>query len=160
MQLIFSAALLVFSLLFTFYGLSTLELYDPIGRPGPGYFPLIIGVLLIIFTAVNCIKDFKNFKDFKGYIADAGKLSGCGGSDQTYFKDSAVTLGLITIFILTLEPLGSILSMLVFTGLFLLYFNKGKHLFNVVYGLMLPIGVYLLFEVLLRAGLPKGIFDY
>ena len=149
MQLFFSLGLLVSSLAFTIYGLSTLDLLDSLGRPGPGYFPLMIGVALVVCTAINSVKTFKE----RALMAASDKEI----EEERYVKDTVVVVALITLFLVTLNILGSILSMILFLGLFLSYFNKGKLKFNIIYGLLLPIGVHVLFDVLLRAGLPKGI---
>lgn len=154
MQLVFSLGLLLSSVAFTAYGLTTLDLQDSVGRPGPGYFPLIVGALLILTTAINTFKDFRSLKK-----DSSESLVEEDGHDQKYFKDSVIVIILITVFLLALKSLGSILSMMLFMILFLSYFNKGKHKFNIIYSLLLPIGVFVLFDVLLRAGLPQGILD-
>ena len=59
MRFWFSLSTFLFSLAFLLYGLQTLDIYDFNGRPGPGYFPLIIGVGLLISTGINVYKDLK-----------------------------------------------------------------------------------------------------
>src|SRR5690554_3097957 len=57
MRLWFSVFLFLMSVAYFIYGLTTLNILTNIGRPGPGYFPATIGGLLIVFTAVNLVKD-------------------------------------------------------------------------------------------------------
>ncbi len=154
MQLFFSLALLVSSLAYTVYGVQTLDLFDSIGRPGPGYFPLIIGLMLLLCTTINAVK---SFKERAALLSEENTVS--DEAEERYVKDTVVVVALITLFLVTLNVLGSIISMMLFVGLFLSYFNKGKLKFNIIYSLMLPIGVYVLFDILLRAGLPKGILS-
>lgn len=148
MQFFFSLGLLVASLAYTVYGLVTLDLVDSIGRPGPGYFPLIIGVLLILTTSYKSVKTLKTMNSAEAF-----------DQEETYLTDTLVTIGLICLFLVTLKFLGAILSMVLFVGAFLAYFNRGRTVFNIIYSLVLPIAVYLLFNVALRAGLPKGLLD-
>lgn len=146
MKMLFSLGLFIGSLAFTIYGLSSLDLSDSFGRPGPGYFPLIIGVMLVGTTG------FSSYLEFR-------KRHHCLNQGIGHMQDTMVVVVLIVLFLLTLQPLGSVLSMVLFTGAFLAYFNKGRHKLNVTYSIVLPLGVFLLFDVLLQAGLPKGIFD-
>lgn len=166
MKLWFSVAFLVFSLAFTIYGLKTLDLMDFTGRPGPGYFPLIVGVLLIISTGLNCVKGFKERINQRKEAAAVLAGSGEGGPPEAdsekkvYARDTAVIGALVTLQILLLNQLGSILSMMVFMFLFLSYFNRGKQIFNIIYTILLPLSVHVLFDVWLQAGLPRGLFGY
>ncbi len=152
MQLFFSLGFFLASLAFTGYGLSSLDLSDSIGRPGPGYFPLIIGIMLMASTGYGTWKLYRQNKIVTTIESDIDR-------PEFYGRDTLVVILLITLFLATLQSLGSILSMVLFMVLFLGYFNKGDHKLNIIYSLLLPLGVYLLFDVLLRAGLPKGIFD-
>lgn len=163
-QLIFSFSFFVLSLAFTGYGLWTLDFYDLIGRPGPAYFPTIIGSLLILTTGLNLYKDFEKYRkdDNKLQVPSVTETADDDYLPETdnkhYGKDAAVVACLITLLLILLNPLGSILSMVVFMGLFLFYFNrKGSVLFNISYTILLPLGVYGLFDVLLQAGLPRGL---
>ncbi|GAL35585.1 hypothetical protein JCM19240_432 [Vibrio maritimus] len=62
MRFWFSVSTFVSSLAFMVYGLMTLDLYDINDRPGPGYFPLIIGLGLVVTTALNVYKDFQQLR--------------------------------------------------------------------------------------------------
>ncbi|MDN3520149.1 tripartite tricarboxylate transporter TctB family protein [Halomonas ramblicola] len=180
MRIWFSLTLFVLSILYLAYGLSTLSIFTSAGRPGPGFFPTLVGAGLVIFTAINCYKDFMerrasaakaqqtamekqlskfddddtNDQEEKGTNSQ-GELSG-----QRYTKDVVWAIALITLFIAVLKPLGAILSMVVFMLILLWKFNPKRMKFNVLYSVLFPLGIYLLFEVWLRAGLPEGILGY
>lgn len=159
MKMLFSLGFFIGSLAFTLYGLSSLDLSDSFGRPGPGYFPLIIGVMLIGTTGFSSYQEFRkrqhHLSQSMGHIFQIP----AGEHETTHAQDTLVVVALIVLFLFTLKPLGSVLSMVLFTGAFLAYFNKGRHKLNITYSIVLPLGVFLLFDVLLQAGLPKGIFD-
>ena len=166
MKLWFSVTFFIFSLAFTLYGLNTLDVLNHMGRPGPGYFPLIVGVLLILSTGINCVKDLSERIRLKKESLAALGVSSEGESTQAvpeekvYIKDTVVVIALITLSILLLNQLGSILSMIVFMFIFLSYFNRGKLIHNIIYTILLPLSVHFLFDVWLRAGLPRGLFGY
>ncbi|GEM77971.1 tripartite tricarboxylate transporter TctB family protein [Vibrio superstes] len=147
MRFWFSLSTLLFSVSFTLYGLNTLSMYDLNGRPGPGYFPLIIGVALVICTGINVFKDLKELRSNKAVKQDKA----------LYQKDTIAVTVCIALLIFTLNSLGAIVSMIAFCLAFLSYFNKGKHLQNVAYSVAFPLGVFLLFDVWLQAGLPDGL---
>ncbi|GLT13750.1 tripartite tricarboxylate transporter TctB family protein [Vibrio algivorus] len=155
MRFLFSVATLVFSVAFTVYGLVTLDLYDISNRPGPGYFPLIIGVMLIITTSINVIKDFRIIQKLKS-DRELNEIVR-KGRDSHYAKDAMVAVVCLSLFIFTFNILGAFLSMILFCLVFLSYFNPRKIVQNIVYSVVFPTSVYLLFDVWLQAGLPDGL---
>ncbi|EGR0722465.1 tripartite tricarboxylate transporter TctB family protein [Vibrio alginolyticus] len=157
MRFLFSVATLVFSVAFVAYGMATLDLYDISDRPGPGYFPLIIGVMLIIATSINVVKDFKIVQKLKA-DRELNEIVR-KGHDSHYAKDAIVAVACLSLLIFTLNSLGAILSMVLFCLVFLSYFNQGKILQNTIYSIVFPASVYLLFDVWLQAGLPDGLLS-
>ncbi|MGO4890004.1 tripartite tricarboxylate transporter TctB family protein [Anaerobacillus sp. MEB173] len=171
MRLWFSIGFFVASILYTLYGLQTLSFLTSAGRPGPGYFPLIIGVGLIICTGVNCIKDFKARKQSKEVNAtseniDVKEIDSISLEEKDedittkYKKDTVWMIFLIFGFIAVLTTLGGLVTMMLFMFVLLWKFNRGKIVKNTIYSILFPIGLYLLFDVWLQAGLPKGIFGF
>ncbi len=148
MRFWFSLSTFLFSLAFLLFGLQTLDIHDLNGRPGPGYFPLIIGIGLLVSTGINVYKDLKEArrKNTKKLVEE--------NRDSVYAKDAVATAGCIGILIFSLNFLGAIVAMILFCLTFLSYFNKGKHLQNVGYSIAFPMSVFLLFDVWLQAGLP------
>ncbi len=156
MQLLFSISFLVASLAFTLHGWTTLDVLDSLGRPGAGFFPVLIGVLLILTTGWNCIKELAT----RRALVNTDEQLGSDSQDEVHGLDTLVVATLIVVFLLSFKVLGSFLSMVLFCLLFLSWFNRQKLVFNLLYSLLLPAGVYLLFAVVLRAGLPAGILDF
>ena len=166
----FSLALVAAAIAYTAYGLGTLRLLDMSGRPGAGYFPLIVGILLIVATAVNAVRDFHASRagpraPERTGMAAATRLPGRADigpppDDRRYGLDVLVMLGLLFLFIVSLTILGGLLSMMAFMLTFLCVFNRGKIATNVVYSLTLPLFLYWLFRITLNASLPIGVFGF
>ncbi len=142
MRFVFSLVFLTFSLLYTGYGLYSLDFVDATGRPGSGFFPMMVGTLLVITTAINSLSEFRH--------RQSAELA-------ANRRDVAAMAGLITLFLVLLPVLGSVLTILVFSGAYLHRFNKGRAVFNALYAVVFSAVVFALFEILLQAGLPRGV---
>ena len=59
----FAAALLLLAIAYTGYGLTTLTLVTESGRPAAGFFPLVIGALMILSTSVNLWTDWREWAE-------------------------------------------------------------------------------------------------
>ena len=73
------------------------------------------------------------------------------------WRDVIEVVVMILVFLVCLPLLGSLLTMLLFTSLFLFRFNPGRHVFNAVYAVLFSAAVFALFDIALQSGLPKGI---
>jgi putative tricarboxylic transport membrane protein len=133
------------------------------GQIGPGFFPRFVGVA----TVVGCL------------VAIALTLSGRGATtsspdpaeDADFEMPAAVAdddgstapwatalvVGCAVIYFVFFEPLGALLASVVFLALSLTIVNRGHHRSNAAVSVLLPVGLYLLFEVFLDAGLPPGV---
>jgi putative tricarboxylic transport membrane protein len=60
----------------------------------------------------------------------------------------------------TIEKLGYLLSTGVVTLALLAYFNRRRWVLNVVFSLVTPLSIYILFDTLLKVPLPKGWFGF
>lgn len=143
MKNIFSIFLLVVSAIYLSFAL-TFPLFSK-GIPGSGFLPQAIGVLLVILTSYDLVK---NFKDSKGERLIT-----------TNIKDFLYTILIITAYIYLFSILGALLSTILFTVAVFLLFNKGKLKQNLILGISIPVIIFVLFEVLLNTGLPLGIFE-
>ncbi|KXH87021.1 tripartite tricarboxylate transporter TctB family protein [Sporosarcina sp. HYO08] len=113
--------------------------------PGSGFLPQIIGVILVLLTAFDLIKNFKSSKEEK--------------VDTTYLKEMIFVIVLCTAYVVLFNIIGAIFSTVLFTVAILFIFNKGKLKQNLTIGISVPIIIFVLFEVLLKTGLPAGIFE-
>ncbi|MEM1045865.1 MAG: tripartite tricarboxylate transporter TctB family protein [Pseudomonadota bacterium] len=167
----FAAALLLLAVGYTIYGLSTLTLVTSSGRPAAGFFPLMIGVLLVLSCAVNLWRDVREWTTEKqtGAFAphkpdpEAEAKADAFGVDAhaidggpEYARDVVIVFVYICGFVALLKPVGALMAMVLFMLAFLFTFNRAHVVGNVVYSLALPGFLYGLFKVLLNASLPTG----
>jgi putative tricarboxylic transport membrane protein len=66
-------------------------------------------------------------------------------------------IGCAVLYFVFFQPMGALLGSVVFLALALTIVNRGRHRVNIAVSVLVPVGLYLLFEVLLDAGLPPGI---
>lgn len=144
MRFLFALTLLVFALMYTSFGLYSLDLLNSSGRLGPGFFPLLIGLLMVATSAANCVLEYRKQR------VDSDEL-------QETWKDVLEMALLIVLFLACLPYLGALLAMLIFCGTYLHRFNSGRIVFNGLYTILFSSGVFVLFEVILQAGLPEGL---
>lgn len=145
MRLGFSLFFFLFSLAFTFMSFQFEFLTDS-GRPDAGFFPIIIGILLIIFSGISCLKDLKH-----GTKAAEGNV---------YVREMAWIIGLIAALLLVLKYIGALISMIIFIFAVLFLFNREKMAQNLMLSILVPAIIFLLFDYWLNAGLPKGMLGF
>jgi putative tricarboxylic transport membrane protein len=56
-----------------------------------------------------------------------------------------------------LEVLGGLVSMIVFMASALWFFNRGRAVQNALVAILLPLAIYVVFRVWLRASMPRGL---
>lgn len=167
----FALALFIGAVAYTAYGLSSLSLYTFSGRPAAGFFPLIVGVLLVTASAINGYLDLREWlaerrtglrhphqpEPAAEATAEAmGVGTGAIDGGPTFGRDVLIVLGLIALFVVGLKLVGALTAMLMFMLAYLFIFNRHRPLQNIVYSLALPGFLYGLFKVLLNASLPLG----
>lgn len=112
------------------------------GRLGPGFFPRIIGISLIGLTLYSLVVDVRRV--------------GARDKGTPYLTDlmifSAYCVGLVAL----MPLLGGVLAMVVFMLAALFTFNRRRPLINIAISVVLPICLYLLFDVWLRAAFATG----
>ncbi|GKV64025.1 MULTISPECIES: tripartite tricarboxylate transporter TctB family protein [Sporosarcina] len=113
--------------------------------PGSGFFPIVIGITLIILIAFDLIKNYKGNREEKISLLHI----------SIFFKLLIVT----TVYIAIFNILGALLSTILFMFVVLLLFNENKLKQNIILGLTIPLSIFILFEFLLKTGLPQGFFE-
>ncbi len=152
----FFAVLLV---IFGFYTEMAFELdWDTVaGRIGPGFFPRIIGLLGLLLTAIALVGSLRGGAD-----VDEGMLA--GDDDEMGEGD----LGRHPVALLlpwwarrrtsSSSPCSvQLVASMAFLAAVLWWLNPRHHVTNALVSLLLPVGMYLLFQTLLNAGLPVGV---
>lgn len=140
----FILAILFFAAFYTYIAFAELSYLSSAGRLGPGFFPRIIGVSLVVLCTVSLYIDLKHLPAAEA-VAPA-------------WRSAAVLALLSGVFIALFEPLGGLASMIVFMAAALWILNPGRALQNALVAVLLPLGIYVVFQLWLNAAMPRGIF--
>jgi putative tricarboxylic transport membrane protein len=140
MRLGFTAAILCLAVLYTYWAFVDLSFLSSTGRLGPGFFPRIVGLLLIVVCVLTLAGDLK-------------KRHAEGGLSSLWWI-TLVVAALSGAFVLSLEILGGPLAMVVYLLATLSVLNPGRSLQNVTISVGLPLALFLLFDRWLNASLP------
>jgi putative tricarboxylic transport membrane protein len=142
MRLGFTAAILCIAVFYTYWAFAELSFLSSAGRLGPGFFPRIIGLLLIAACVLTLAGDLRTRE---------------GGTVSSYWRITLVVAGLSGAFVLLLNVLGGPLAMIVYMLATLSLLNRGRILQNIAVSIALPVALFLLFDVWLNASMPPGV---
>lgn len=149
----FFGALLVVLVVYTEMAFD-LEWTTVAGRIGPGFFPRIIGLfgcLICLGVLVNSLRP--------GVGDDEDVLEDEVGEGDLGRHPVPLLLAVVACALLlaTFLWLGAIVAGAVFMFGVLAFLNPGRWGLNAVLSIAIPLGLYLLFQTALNAGLPDGI---
>jgi putative tricarboxylic transport membrane protein len=121
---------------------------DIVMKIGPSYFPSILATLLIVFSAILVIN----------------ALRGCSKGTVEPFRlsDQGVRRGLVTlaaafVFCAVLDPLGFLLTSVIFLVFMIWFLGKRGAVALIVAPLVVTVATWLLFEKVLYLSLPAGV---
>lgn len=140
----FVLAILFLAACYTYIAFDELSYLSSAGRLGPGFFPRIIGVSLVVL----CV--FSLYADRTRSLEEEGA--------SPVWRSAAVLALLSGILVALLEVLGGLLSMIVFMAAALWILNRGRLLQNALVAVLMPLGIYVVFEIWLNAAMPRGLF--
>lgn len=124
------------------------------GRIGPGFFPRIIGIFGVAVTLGALVNSLRpGVGDEEIPLEDEVGEGDLGRHPVPL----VLTVALSCVFLFTLTSLGAIVSAAIFMFGMLWFLNRGRWVMNVVLSVLVPLGMYLLFQTALNAGLPAGI---
>ncbi|WP_029029808.1 tripartite tricarboxylate transporter TctB family protein [Salinarimonas rosea] len=146
MRIAFLVAVLAGAVFYTYVAFADLGFMTRTGRLGPGFFPRIIG-LAMVAIAIWIIADHLRGRDR-------------GAATPGRWSDVASLTGLALGYAVLLWLLGGFLASVVFLLAALSMLNPGRPLQNGALALVLPLAVYLLFDVLLNASMPPGLVPF
>jgi putative tricarboxylic transport membrane protein len=145
MKAVFLVAVLGVALLYTYAAFAELTFLTMTGRLGPGFFPRVIGVLLVLACLYNL------------FILTRRSGPDEGDREGGDWRITATVIALSTAFVALLEVLGGLVAMVVFLFAALSVLNRGRLVQNLIISVLLPAGIHLLFEVWLKASMPRGL---
>ena len=127
------------------YGFGTLH------EPGPGFITFFAGAILIILSLSLF---FFSFKDQKARTRLQTLWAGLDPSKVLY------VILLLVAYTFLLKPIGFLIS--TFFLLFLLFRVKGNYRLKSIFlmSLLVTVGSYIIFEIWLKAQLPKGVLGF
>lgn len=132
-----------------------LEWRTAAGRIGPGFFPRAVGAVglaLTLWTLVTTLRSPRAEDEVQPFDEESGDAD-LGRHPLLLALMVLAAAGFVT----TLVLLGTIISSALFLFLMLWTLNRGHVVLNLVLSVGLPVGLYLLLQSLLNAGLPNGI---
>jgi len=139
----FLLAVLFLAACYTYIAFADLNYLSSAGRLGPGFFPRIIGVSLVVLCALSLRADRTRRMEEEGA--------------SPVWRSAAVLALLSGILVALLDVLGGLLSMIVFMAVALGILNRGRLLQNALVAVLMPLGIYVVFEIWLHAAMPRGL---
>ncbi|SDM90117.1 Tripartite tricarboxylate transporter TctB family protein [Franzmannia pantelleriensis] len=145
MRLFFYLFILVVAICYTYIAFVDLTFFTNRGRMGPGFFPRILGLAMVIAMLLVILGDIKKNTLFSG-------------TQDSQYKDAAVLIGFSLTFGVLLMVFGYVVAIPAYIGATLFYFNRGKYVTNAVVVVAVPVVIHFLFGSLLNASLPHGLW--
>jgi len=115
------------------------------GTPGPGFFPGLIGAILLVLSLALVAQGAK-----------AWRTGGRDGAPQGLDRRGMVMLGVFAAYILVLPAAGFMVASVPFAGAMMWLFGGRKPLLVVAGAIVLPLLLSLLFGEVFRIPLPHG----
>jgi putative tricarboxylic transport membrane protein len=145
MRIVFLVVLLAAAIFYTYVAFVDLNFLTRTGRPGPGFFPRSIGIAGITFILWTLVSDLRNSERER--------------SDPARWKDVVLLMALAISYAVMLRLFGGFIATVLFLGISLMILNRGQPVKNAMLTLLIPGGVYLLFDRVLNANMPPALFD-
>lgn len=143
MRIAFLLVVLTGALFYTYVAFVDLSFLTRTGRLGPGFFPRIVGVAAVAVTLWALVEELRS-------------RSVEEGSPQQWL-DVATVIVLALGYAVLLRLFGGLVATFIFLAVALSVLNRGRHLRNAAVAVLVPSGVYLLFDRLLNANMPPAL---
>ena len=145
-----------------------------LGQAAASGFPASIVLTLIGLTTLQQLTVLVPIGLFLGIVLALGRLyhesemtamTACGVGPLRIYRPivllavvvAALLAVLSGVFIVLLELIGGLLSMVAFMAASLWILNRSRPLQNALIAVLLPVAIYVVFEVWLRASMPRGL---
>ncbi|GAA5071561.1 tripartite tricarboxylate transporter TctB family protein [Roseibacterium beibuensis] len=145
MRIAFLLVVLAGAVFYSYIAFVDLDFLTRRGRLGPGFFPRIVGVgmvLLMIWVTVDALMKRE---------ADT--------SPAQKWADVVTLMALAIGYAVLLRLFGGFIATVIYLGVALSVLNRGRYVQNAVLTVAIPGGVYLLFDRLLNANMPPALID-
>lgn len=145
MRAVFLVAILAGAIYYSYVAFSDLSFLTRTGRPGPGFFPRIIGVASIAITMWTLVEELRK-----------------GATDpieHDKWKDVVLLMVLAICYAVLLRLFGGFIATVIFLGVTLSILNRAQPGKNLLIAFLVPSGVYLLFDRVLNANMPPALLD-
>jgi putative tricarboxylic transport membrane protein len=113
--------------------------------PGPFFLPTICALVIAGLSLTLLIKSVRE--------PDPASVSPQG---RRMWNRLVWIVGWCFLYGITIKTAGYLLSTGIVTFALLAYFNRGRWVLNIIFSLITPISIYILFDTLLKVPLPKG----
>ena len=147
MRRVFLVVLLAGAIYYTYVAFADLNFLTRTGRPGPGFFPRLIGVSAILITLWTLVEELRK--------AESERVR----SNPQAWKDVVLLMALALGYAVLLRLFGGFVATVIFLGVTLMILNRAQPVKNLILALVIPGGVYLLFDRVLNANMPPALFD-
>ena len=143
MRTAFTILVLCLSAVYTWAAFTDLNFLSSTGRLGPGFFPRVLGVALIL----ACLAE----------LAAERRRRSEPVARSEHGWTVAMLAALTALFVLSLKVLGGLLAMIAFLLIALFYLNRGRPVQNLAVAILMPVAIYLMFDMWLNASVPPGL---
>jgi len=144
MRIVFMLVLLAGALFYSYIAFIDLSFMTRTGRLGPGFFPRIIGVATVVVILWVLVDEVR-----KRNLAEENV--------QTW-RDVIVLMALALGYAVLLRLFGGFVATAIFLAVTLSIVNRGHLYKNMLIAILIPTGVYLLFDRFLNANMPPALF--
>lgn len=145
MRIVFLVGILAGAVYYSYVAFADLGFMTRTGRLGPGFFPRIIGVAAIAITLWTLVEELRRNRTEE--------------ADRQQWADVALLIGLALGYAVLLRLFGGFIATVIFLGVTLSLLNRGQPGKNLLISLLVPGGVYLLFDRVLNANMPPALFE-
>jgi putative tricarboxylic transport membrane protein len=128
-----------------------------VGQPGPGFFPIIVGAILILTTAACLVQALMVIRSGSSASKAADDEETGQGHRQTH--KTWLLLGLLALYVLALQPIGFPIALTVFLLASIRVFGYRKWLPALGIAAALTVVSYLTFVTWLKVPIPLGILS-
>lgn len=143
MRIPFLVAVMAAGVFYSYVAFVDLGFMTRTGRLGPGFFPRIIGVSVVVLCIWAILDELR---------ADQSKDDYLG-----FWRDAAMMIGMALAYAVMLRLFGGYFATIAFLLMALSVLNRGRLRQNVLLSLLIPTGVYALFDQVLNANMPPAL---